>query len=158
MNRNLERMIRLADEVFAVKNDPEQISVNEEVMAHLHVLHPATLAEELNDDGPVAWALVVPTTGAIMKEFLEGMITERDLLDRTKPGMLFEALYLCSALVLPEFRKQGRAARLLTASVQSVCADHPVRTLFCWPFSAEGNRLAETVARSLSLPLERRLR
>jgi hypothetical protein len=32
---NFERMLQLADEVFATKNDPNQLDVNEEVMEHL---------------------------------------------------------------------------------------------------------------------------
>ena len=44
-----------------------------------------------------------------MREFLAGRISERKLLEMTGPGGTYDALYLCSALVLPEFRKQGLA-------------------------------------------------
>jgi hypothetical protein len=33
MASNLERLIRLADETFAVRNDPNQLNVNEEIMS-----------------------------------------------------------------------------------------------------------------------------
>jgi hypothetical protein len=42
---NYERMLRLADEVFAVRTDPNQLDVNDEVLERLYHLHPATLNE-----------------------------------------------------------------------------------------------------------------
>ena len=49
MQKNLERMIRLADEFFDYKDDPEQIAVDEEVMKKLQRLDPSSLSEEAND-------------------------------------------------------------------------------------------------------------
>jgi hypothetical protein len=46
MKSNYERLIALADEVFAVRKDPEQLDVNEDVMEKLHAIHPATLSDK----------------------------------------------------------------------------------------------------------------
>jgi hypothetical protein len=35
MKSNFERMMKLAEDVFAVKNDPEQLDVNEDVIEQL---------------------------------------------------------------------------------------------------------------------------
>jgi hypothetical protein len=62
-------MMQLAEDVFSVKNDPEQLDVNEEVIEQLIAIHPATVSEQDEGEGPVAWVLVIPTTFEIMNSF-----------------------------------------------------------------------------------------
>lgn len=150
---NFTRMIKLAEEFFDMKNDPQQISVDEEVIARLQKIHPCTMSEKRDVNGPIAWLLVIPTTNELMKEFVGGRISEKELLDTTPLGVNYEAIYLCSALVLPEFRGKGLAKELIVQAVQSIRNDHPVENLFFWGFSREGRRLAESVARDLRMPL-----
>jgi ribosomal protein S18 acetylase RimI-like enzyme len=149
-------MIHLAEEFFDVKNNPEQIAVDEQVMGKLQALDPSSLAQEANEDGPIAWVLVIPTTEKVMREFLEGKISERKLLEETTPGQTFDAVYLCSALVLPEFRKKGVAKSLTLQSIREIRTRHPIRWLYLWPFSKEGARVAEEVAAEAKLPLLRK--
>ncbi len=52
---NLQRMMRLAEEFFETKNDPDQISVTEVIRDRLHELHPSTMSEKRNENGPIAW-------------------------------------------------------------------------------------------------------
>ena len=153
---NYQRMIELADQVFAAKSDPDQIQVDEEVVRKLTRLHRATMTEESGADGPVAWMLVIPTTRDLMERFLRKEIGERELLDETPVGGHYDAVYLCSALVLPEYRNRGRATRMLTEAVRSIQRDHPITQVFCWAFSPGGERLARRVARELGLPLHAR--
>jgi hypothetical protein len=42
---NRARMIKLAEEFFNMKNDPTQLSVDENTMKRLLEIHPATLTE-----------------------------------------------------------------------------------------------------------------
>ena len=156
MEKNYLRMIELADACFGNFQDPSQISVDDGVRERLHRLHPRSMAEERNEDGPIAWTLVIPTTQALMEAFLDGSITEKGLLDATPEQIPYEAVYLCSALVLPEHRRQGIADRLICGSLGAIQAGNPIQTLFYWAFSAEGTRLAEAVARTLGLPLRGR--
>lgn len=153
MSDNFQRMIRLAEEFFAVKDDPAQLDVNQEVMERLEALHPSTLSEEIEGDGPVVWILLIPTTDSVMERFLRKEFSESELLEVTQPGDRFEAVYLCSALVLPEFRKQGRAERVALKAIHEIAADYPVKSLYVWPFSEEGERLAKRIADQASLPL-----
>jgi len=154
---NLERMIQLADEVFAVKNDPSQLDVNEKVIKQLQSLHPATISEHDDGKGPVAWILVIPTTSFLMKDFLSKKITERELVDLTPlHDTKYDALYLCSALVLTEYRGKGIAKRLALEAIASIRKQHPLQTLFVWPFSKEGDALADTIAHLVGLPLLKR--
>jgi GNAT superfamily N-acetyltransferase len=149
-------MIQLADEFFETKNDPDQISVTEEVMSRLGKIHPAALSEKKDANGPIVWILVLPTTQRLMEEFVAEQINERELLERTPIGASYDAVYLCSALVLPEHRGKGLARGLAADAVRSIQRDHPIKYLFYWPFSTEGKKLANSIARELNLPLRQR--
>ncbi len=156
MPTNLERMIRLAEEFFETKNDPSQLSVTEEVIERLQKIHPATLSQQTEGDGPVAWILLVPTAQDLMQRFLTKRINEQELLDLTLPGIHYDAVYLCSALVLPEFRGKGIAGRITVDAIRAIQKDHPIRSLFFWEFSPEGAGLAEAVGRETGLPVLKR--
>src|SRR4030095_15289111 len=106
---NFERMIQLAEDVFAVKNDPEQLDVNQDVLDRLKRIHPSTVSEYADESGPVAWVLVIPTTLSLMNQFLEHKISEKELFELTPLDAKYEALYLCSAMVLEEYRRKGIA-------------------------------------------------
>ena len=154
--KNLERMIKLAEDFFETKNDPSQISVTEEVMDRLQKIHPSTRSEERDENGPIAWVLLIPTTREVMTRFIAKEINEQQLLDETMPGGRYEAVYLCSALVLPEHRGKGLARRLTTKAISSIRQQHPIECLYVWSFSDEGERLATAIANEVGLPLYRR--
>ncbi len=150
-------MIRFAEEFFDVRNDPAQISVDRKVIARLQNIHPSTMTEKRTKDGPVAWILVIPTTKILMKEFIERKITERELLKRTRAGGTYEAIYLCSALVLPEYQRKGLAKRMFIKAVKAIRRRHPISALFYWAFSLAGQKLAQSVAKEIGLPLFKRV-
>jgi hypothetical protein len=150
---NLERMIALAGQVFDTKNDPDQLDVTPEIIERLLKLHPYTISEKTDGDGPVAWVLVIPTTSEIMNRFLSGEITENELFELTEPGQMYDTLYLCSALVLEEYRRKGISRELTINAIEEIRKDHSLKALFVWPFSEEGDKAAEMVAKLVSLPL-----
>ncbi len=154
---NFERMIQLAEEVFDVRNDANQLSVDEEVIKRLKNLHPSTLSEYDDGKGPVVWILVIPTTRDLMNRFINKSITEQELLDLTPLNIPYEAIYLCSAMVLPEYRNKGIAKKLTLEAIESIKKQHPIKSLFVWPFTKEGNSLAEHIAKLSSLPLLKRI-
>ncbi len=156
VSENYRRMMQLIDQVFAVKNDPEQLDVDEQVMQHLLRLHPATFAEYSDENGPVAWVLVIPTTLALMQRFIRSEINEKQLVDHTPAGEPLEALYLCSATVLEEYRRQGLTRRLALESIEKIRKQHPLKALFVWPFSDEGDAAAAVIAAEAGLPLYKR--
>lgn len=153
---NFERMLQLADEVFAVKNDSTQLDVNQEVLERLRKIHPATVSEYDDGNGPVAWVLLLPTTLDLMHQFLDATISEKELFDRTSLDIKYDALYLCSALVLEEYQRKGIAKRLTMEAIENIRKDHPLKALFVWTFSKEGDLGAEALARYTSLPLYKR--
>lgn len=155
-NENLERMIKLAGEFFETKNDPAQISINAKSIARLKRLHPDTMTERRTKKGPIAWILVIPTTHDLMKQFISKQIDEQELLYATPLRTKYDALYLCSALVLPEHRGKGHARQLAIKAINSIRKRHPLKYLFYWAFSIAGKRLAETVAKECALSLYQR--
>lgn len=154
---NFERMLLLVDEVFSVKNDPDQLDVNEKVMQKLLTLHPATVSEFDDGNGPIAWVLLIPTTETLMQQFLKKEISENDLFNLTEPGISFNTIYLCSAVVLEEYRRKGIAKKLILNAIEKIQKDHPVKSLFVWTFSKEGDAGAEKIALLTNLPLFKRI-
>ena len=153
---NLQRMIELAERVFDARNDPDQLNVTPEVIDRLRRIHPATVSEYTDGNGPVAWLLLIPTTYGLMNRFLEQEITERELFDLTPLDICYEAVYLCSAQVLEEYRRQGIIKRLALEAIERIRKTHPIQSLFAWPFTPEGEEAAETIARLSSLTLYKR--
>lgn len=149
-------MIQLAEDVFAVKNDPDQLDVNQEVIERLKLIHPATVSEYDNGNGPVVWILLIPTTTALMDQFLQQQISEKDLFEQTQPHCRYEAIYLCSAMVLEEYRRKGMTKALTLKAIKEIRADHPIKSLFVWPFSAEGDLSSDSIARNANLTLFKR--
>jgi GNAT superfamily N-acetyltransferase len=150
---NFERMIQLAEDVFAVRNDPDQIDVNEDVLERLRSIHPSTVSEYNEGNGPAAWLLVIPTTTELMLRFLGHKISERELFDLTPLHSKYESLYLCSAMVLEEYRRKGITKRLALKAIEEIRKDHPLKAMFVWSFTKEGDIAAEALAQAVKLPL-----
>jgi hypothetical protein len=150
---NFERMIQMAEEVFSVRNDPDQLSVDQGVIKRLHKIHPASVSEYNEGNGPLIWVLLIPTTEILMNDFISGKINEQQLFDLTPLKGKYEAIYLCSAMTLPECRNKGITKNLSLKAIGKIRKTHPVKSLFVWPFSKEGARLAERIAEMLKLPL-----
>lgn len=148
-------MIQLAEDAFSVRNDPDQLDVDESVIKRLAEMHPATVSE-YDDNGPAVWILLIPTTTELMEQFLKKEISEKQLYEKTPLAIRYDSIYLCSAMVLSEYRRKGIAKRLTIKAIKNICEDNPVRNLFVWPFSAEGNALAEDIAKQCNLPLLKR--
>lgn len=154
---NFERLIQLADEVFAVKNDPSQLDVNPEVLDRLQKMHPATVSAHDVGNGPVAWVLLIPTTIDLMNRFLAKDISEKELFNLTPLNIPYDAIYLCSALVLDEYRRKGITKKLALTAIEKIRKNHPLKAAFVWAFSPEGDLAAETIARLAGLPLYKRV-
>ncbi len=78
------------------------------------------------------------------------------MFDLTPEKAKFDALYLCSALVLEEYRRRGIVKNLVLEAISEIRKDQPLQALFVWPFTREGELAAEAIAQSVSLPLFKR--
>lgn len=154
---NYERMIQLATEVFDTKSDPEQLDVDETVIERMLRIHPSCVSEYDDGKGPVVWILVWPTTSVLMNLFLNNEISEKELFYTTPIEASFDAIYLCSAMVLEEFRGKGLARKMTFYAVEAIRKEQPIKSLFVWTFSKEGDGLAERIAQLTGLPLLKRV-
>ena|SRR5437868_3661111 len=150
---NFNRMLSLIDETFATRNDPGQIQVTQKQMKKLEAIHPATLSEKSNKDGPLIWVLLIPTTKAIMHDFLSAKISETQLLEMTPANINYECIYLCSATTLPEARDKGDTKKLCVQAIQNICKEHSITILFVWPFTKQGASLAKKIAEEMEMKL-----
>ncbi len=154
MQKNLVRMLEMVHSFFDMKNDSEQLQVNEATQARLRRIHPMCLTEVANEDGPILWLLLFPTNQALVDSFLKDEINEQELFDRTpEDSKGHDCVYLCSASVLPEFRNKGLASQHTIAAVQAMQKEFPIKALCVWPFSKDGEQLGQFVADKLCLPL-----
>lgn len=153
---NYQRMFQIIDEVFATREDPDQLQVDQKVIDKLNAIHPDCLSEIADENGPVIWALMIPTTQRVMENFLEGKISERELLNQTSPGENFTCLYLCSVTTLPEHRQKGETKKICLRAIQNIASKFPIATLYVWAFTPEGESLARKLSHETSLPLRLR--
>jgi len=153
---NFERLIQLSDEVFSSRTDPDQLNFDQNLMEHLQLIHPDTISEYDDGNGPVCWILCIPTTLDLMTQFINKEISERELYELTPLNTKYEAIYLCSALLLEEFRGKGIAQRLGLKAIENIKIDHSIKALFFWSFSKEGEKLANKASELMGLPLYRR--
>jgi len=150
---NFERMLELAEEVFASKNDPNQLDVNEDVMEQLQRIHPESIAEYDNGHGPICWIIQIPTTRSLMEQFLANEISEKQLFELTPLNVPYQAVYLCSGMVLEEFRRKGIAKKLAIDALLKIRESHPIEALFVWAFTQDGDIVSESLAKLSALPL-----
>ena len=153
---NYERLIKLAEETFAMNSDPSQLQVDQSVRDRLVRIHPSTLSQFSDENGPVAWLLVIPTSVELMERFISKEITEKELYEMTPESTEYDALYLCSGLVLPEYQRKGIIQRLAINAIEEIRKDHPIRFLFNWAFTEGGDRAAEKLSELTGLPLLKR--
>lgn len=152
----LAKMMAVADELFGTQSDPDQIPVTMDSWNRISRISKDFLSCRLTDDGELkGWAVVIPTTRQVMGDFLTGRISEKELMHRTPLQKEYDALYLCSVIVLPEYRRQGIAAGLLKELIDKA----PIKkgaALFAWPFSAEGKMLVRKLALEYNLKIQLR--
>ena len=67
-----------------------------------------------------------------------------------------DALYLCSAVVKPEFRRKGLALEGFTKIINKSSGDKR-RVLFYWDYTPKGKLLADKIAKKTNLELRKRL-
>jgi predicted GNAT family acetyltransferase len=88
---------------------------------------------------------------------MEGKISEKELFESVKPEQQHEAIYLCSAMVLEEYRRKGIAKKLAVEAIDSIRKEHDIQFLFVWAFSPEGMAASEELSRLTGLPLLKKL-
>jgi len=151
----LRKMNKIAENFFGTNDNSEQIPINNESFEKLQKLHSETFAYKLEDGEPISWAVILPTSNDLADKFLNGKITERNLLDLSKSRNSYDALYLCAVFTVPEYRHNGYALEMLKQGIENIPHSKNAK-LFAWPYSAEGNILIKKLEKELNLPIKLR--
>jgi hypothetical protein len=88
-----------------------------------------------------------------MEQFLANEISEKQLFELTPLDVPYQAVYLCSGMVLEEFRRKGIAKKLAFETLSKIRKSHPIEALFVWAFTQDGDITAESLAKLSGLPL-----
>jgi predicted GNAT family acetyltransferase len=88
-----------------------------------------------------------------MNRFLSNEISEKELFNLTPVDATYEVIYLCSALVLEEYRRKGITKNLTLTAIAKIREKHTLKAALVWAFSTEGDCAAESIAKSSGLPL-----
>ncbi|MEK7600341.1 MAG: hypothetical protein AAB463_00050 [Patescibacteria group bacterium] len=144
-----QKMDVIAEEIFGTESDPNQIPITQESGEKLDNLTSHWIKYKLDERGdPIAWVVVIPTTRELAKQFVDGDITEKDLLNLTKAQSAYSALYLCAAITLPAHRRKGLALQLFKEAIESISKTEDY-ILVAWPVRVGGAELAEMVAQKV---------
>ena len=137
----LKQIHDLAEEFFQTEIDPTQISATLEDTNKILAIHEKGLIYRTDKDGKlVGWIVVLPTSQKLSLQFLSGEITERMLLEKSEPQNEYDALYLCSAYVVPKHRREGHVVDMLKEAMS--CIPHAKDCMLSsWPYSPEGRQL-----------------
>lgn len=148
-----QKMDLIAESVFGTFRDPNQIPVTKESGRKLDKLTPHWIKYELDEKGnPISWVVVLPTQLNLMKKFLKNEISEKQLLDLTKPQKTYKAIYLCVAITVPEYRRKGLATKLLKEALNLIPHVENV-VLFSWPYSKEGGAVIKKLETELGVKI-----
>ena len=134
-------MLELTENIFKTEKDPEQIPINKKSLHKLLRLHPKAPTYLLNKKGGLmGWVVVVPTNKKLAGNFLNLKISEKELFEKTKPLKKYSAIYLCSAIVLPRYRRKGYATEMFIKAINNIPKEKNV-LFFYWPFNKSGKKL-----------------
>lgn len=149
----LDKIMVVAEKFFGTENDSEQIPVNLESYNKLQKPHLKTVICKMEKGEPASWIVVVPTQEKLAEKFIKGKISERKLLDLSRPQKKYEALYFCSAFTVPEYRRRGYAVELFKEAVESI-PHVPAAKFFAWIYSKEGGILVKKISKELGIKID----
>ncbi len=149
---------RMVEEFFGMSQDPAQIPATDENIRWMNKNIPDCINVIKSENKLIGETFIIPCNQEIMNDFLTDKINENALFQRVKKEVTydnFDSIYLCSATIYPEFRKQGLAVEACVKSIKKICAARNLKPiLFFDGWSNEGSNLAHKVARLLGLKIK----
>lgn len=142
-------MLKAGEDFFGTENDPNQIPSNWDALNRLLTINPHTLVVKKDKSGSfIGWAAFLPTTQKLMIPFLKNEINERQLFYLTSRSD-YDAIYVISVFVKPEFSSGGYSKNLLMEGIQPLLK--PNIKIFYEGFSEEGKRLGQILSTRLGI-------
>ena len=160
-DKEADEVMALAEEYFKTESDSEQAKVNNENKNWIHNNIPECIDVIKDKEKIIGFTLIFPCKQETMSLFLNEKINEDELLELIKKELNykeFDSIYLCQALIIPEYRRKGLAMKGLIKSIEKIISfsKNKKPVLFYWPFSNEGKKLAEKISEKTGLKLKYR--
>lgn len=159
--KDLRDTAELAEKYFGTEKDPEQMPTHKE--ASLWILEQIPeCVNVIKDDGKqVGFTFIIPCNEEIMDKFLNREINERQLYEEVRKKKInsknFTTIYLCSAFVIPEYRRKGLVGNAVMKSIKKIVKTKHIPTLFYDAYSEDGKNVVEVSAKKLKIKvLERK--
>ncbi len=144
-SETMHKTFKIAEQFYGSESHPDHIPIKAESAAKLDSISDNWFNCAFDDNNePISWIVVIPTSIALMKDFITAKITEKQLFDSTSIATPQEALYLCSAFTIPEYRRQGLAMRLILETIGQF-EQSGTKELFAWIYSPEGEQMVTTM-------------
>lgn len=145
-----EEISDIAEGLFDTGHSEDQIPIEEATVVKMDLLTRDWLVCVLDEKGnPISWVMIVPTQKELAKKFINKEISEKELFVETEFAEQYDALYLCSAITIPEFQKRGLVTLLTLGLIQKIphTAD-PV--IFSWPTTVPGKIALTALSSSIN--------
>ncbi len=107
-----------------------------------------------DNEKPIAWSIVLPTSRGSKTKFLNREITENQLFEDSINNQSFESLYIFAAIVLPNYRKRGFAKELARYQINYFKSTYKITDYFAWIFSPEGEKLIKSLESHNSIKID----
>lgn len=134
----MKKEMAIAEAIFGTESDPDQMPINDETRKKLNSLFDGWLETEFDEAGePISWVVLMPTQRSLAEEFVSGVITEKELLEKTQPQEIYDALYIVSIITVPEHRGKNLSLKVLERVIPRVPLT-PDALYITWPTTLEG--------------------
>lgn len=152
-----KKLLQILEGCFGTHSDPEQMAINESAGFWIKTTIPECSKIIKCGDEIVGSSFVFPTGLDLMNDFLANRINEAQLAQKTQSQNIqydtMEAIYLCSAFIVPAHRGKNLSVESIVKSIQEIMPKNKPLPLFYWPYSLAGEAVASKVAAILNLPL-----
>ena len=146
---------KLAEQYFEMERDPNQIPATMENVRWINKNIPQCVNVIKYNNDIIGFTFIVPANKNLMRKFLSGKISENEMFEEVKRSITyenFETIYLCSAFIKQEYRRNCLALEGFVKSVKKLMEKTKIRPiLFYWEYTSEGGKMCRKVAERLNL-------
>lgn len=137
----------IAEEQFHTNEDPDQAQM-EDCSFDVSKRFPYAWTVIKKDEKNIGYTYILPATKGLMKQFIEGEITENRLIKSINDTVDYhncDAAYLAGAVIMPEYQNRGYAIKSTIDTLLRMDNDRGMKItdLFIWPFTDAMNGMVD---------------
>ena len=154
---DLEKVLKLADDVFGANTDSEQYNPSVEEFFVFKKKFPFSLCVLKDDDLIIGFCTVVPCSNELRRNFLDENLSEPVLVKSAESEFdkpFFESLYLMTVYIDEKYRKKGIISIALGNMINFYKKKNNNLFLFTWSFSDAGLSLCKKLSETTNLNFE----